>query len=63
MCIDYFQLFFFVFFISLPDFPAAEFCSEDADKLRIESNSGDIDALEKMIADGSDSEDNEESSE
>ncbi|XP_021841913.1 uncharacterized protein [Spinacia oleracea] len=36
---------------------------EDADKLRIESNSGDIDALEKMIADGSDSEDNEESSE
>ncbi|XP_021735511.1 uncharacterized protein LOC110702143 [Chenopodium quinoa] len=38
---------------------------EDADKLRIDtlSHSGDIEALEKMIEDGSDSEDNDESSE
>ena len=41
------------------NFPAACFYSEDSEKIRLHtlSDAGDIDALEKMVEDGSDAED------
>jgi len=44
------------------NFSAAGFYSEDADKIRLHtlSDAGDVDALEKMVEDGSDAEDSSE---
>lgn len=52
-----------VLIYSVSWFSVPDCCSEDAEMLRIHtlSNSGDIETLEKMIEDRSDSDDNSES--